>query len=215
MRSTAWLWFTGLVLLAWAALLGVSALGNRWPQPPRPPAPRAELPQTHHVTPKQLTAAGSLTDRPAPMLDTLGHDGRRPLVVVFLKAGCPCSPEMEPFFHRLHRLYQDPVRFAAVIDGPDDVARAYAADNRVPYPVLADPAKTLIRHYHAENSAYVVLIDPRGRIDALWPGVSADMMHELGRRAARLAGVAEAPVDTRGLPAALTTGCPFFPASGG
>jgi hypothetical protein len=35
------------------------------------------------------------------------------------------------------------------------------------------------------------------------------MLHELGRRVARLAGVPEVPLDVRDAPSVMTTGCPF------
>ena len=53
------------------------------------------------------------------------------------------------------------------------------------------------------------LVTADGVIDGLWPGCSADGMSELGRRIARLAGVAERPLDVSDMPGALTTGCPF------
>jgi hypothetical protein len=55
----------------------------------------------------------------------------------------------------------------------------------------------------------VALVTPPGHLDTLWPGCSADMLRDLGRRLADLAGVDEQPLDTSGLPTALTGGCPF------
>jgi len=153
------------------------------------------------------------------LVATIAHDGRRrtwqelsggdPVVVVFIKKGCPCSVEFEPFFHRLYRAYAESVRFVGVIDGGVETARRYAEDNHVPYLVLADPERVLISRFRAENGAYVALVTPAEVLDTLWPGCSAEMMRELSRRIAYLAGVEEQSIETTDLPTALTTGCPF------
>jgi hypothetical protein len=119
--------------------------------------------------------------------------------------------EFEPFFHRLERCYKGRVRFFGVIDGGVADARTYAEANRVPYPVLADPDRAVITRFKAENGGYVALLRPGGVVDALWPGCSAEMARELGRRISTLAGVKERPVEVSGMPPALTTGCPFVP----
>lgn len=49
--------------------------------------------------------------------------GGRPLLVWFVKDGCPCSVEAAGFYQRLYALYREHVRFAAVIDGGPEVAR--------------------------------------------------------------------------------------------
>ena len=56
---------------------------------------------------------------------------------------------------------------------------------------------------------YVALVRPDGVIDTLWPGYSAEMLQDLGRRVARLARTAEVPLDVRDAPTVPTTGCPF------
>jgi peroxiredoxin len=153
------------------------------------------------------------------LISLLAHDGRcrtwqelsggHPVVVVFIKKGCPCNVEFEPFFHRLYQAYRASVHFVGVIDAGVETARQYAEDNHVPYLVLADSERALISRLRAENGAYVALVTPAEVLDTLWPGYSAEMMCELSRRIAKLAGVEEEPVDTTGLPSALTTGCPF------
>jgi hypothetical protein len=117
--------------------------------------------------------------------------------------------EFEPFFHRLERRYRGLVRFFGVIDGDRNVARRYALANQVPYPVLADPHRSIIIRFKAENGGYVVLLRPTGEVDTLWPGCSAEMMRELACRIGALAGVKERTLDVGGMPAVLTTGCPF------
>jgi hypothetical protein len=125
--------------------------------------------------------------------------------------GCPCNVEFEPFFQRVERLYRGEVRFAAVIDADVLAARAYKAELKVPYPVLADPDRELIRRFKAENGGYVALLANDATIEGMWPGCSAEGLRELGRRTARLSGVGERPIETKDMPGALITGCPFEP----
>ncbi len=54
-----------------------------------------------------------------------------------------------------------------------------------------DPDRAIISRFEAKNGGYVVLLRPEGAIDAHWPGCSAEMMRELGRRIAELAAVTE------------------------
>jgi peroxiredoxin len=208
-----------LIALALATVGLLRAFDAGRDDAPAPIRPRPAASEKHYVTPGQLTASGAWSEQPAPPLAGVAQDGRtrsladladgRPLVVVFIKDGCPCSAEAEPFFARPRAAYGDRLRFAGVIDGPAEAARNYAKEVGAAYPILADPDKAIIHRYRAENSVYVALVRPDGVIDTLWPGYSAEMLRELGRRVARLAGVAEMPLDVRNAPSVMTTGCPF------
>jgi peroxiredoxin len=231
-----------LVCLALLASLGLYAfyparIGARSTVPDRP-----REPEVHYVTPRQLTDSSALAATTVPALAattdrdqlfTWPHPGdRRPLVLFFIKNGCPCSVEMEPFFQRVARTYADVVHFAGVIDGDVRSARSYAEANATPYPILADPQRQIIHRFRAENGAYVALVTPSGfaegtsppggspakagapgepTIDCLWPGCSAEMLNQMGRRIAAGAGIAERPLDVCGAPGAPVTGCPFAP----
>ncbi len=152
-------------------------------------------------------------------LEAVAQDGRRliwdrlsegrPVVLLFVKEGCPCNVEFEPFIRRLERLYGESVRFAGVIDAGPEAARRYAEETHVARPILADPDRRIIGRFRAENGGYIALLTPAGVIDGLWPGCSADGMKELGRRIAQLAGLEERPLDVSDMPGPLTTGCPF------
>jgi hypothetical protein len=185
-----------------------------------PPQAAADRPGTHYVTPRQLADANAMLDRNSgEVLQGIGPDSRalgwdelsggRPVVLVFLKDGCPCSATFAPFIQRVERLYRGTVHFAGVMDAPVETTRRYATEWQLPYPILADPDRRLIRRFQAKNGGYVVLLTPAGVMDGCWPGWSGHVMQELGRRIARLAGVEERPLDVAGMPAALTAGCPF------
>jgi peroxiredoxin len=182
-------------------------------------ASSAPAAQKHYVTPAQLAGSGALTGRQVPSFSAVAGDGTpflwpgtsgdRPLVLIFIRRDCPCNVEFEPFFQRLAGCYRDVAEFAGVIDGGADAARAYAAANRTPYRILADPFRAIIKRFEAQNGGYIALVRPPGVIDTLWPGCSGEMIRELGRRIAELGAVKERAIDVAGMPGALTTGCPF------
>jgi hypothetical protein len=97
------------------------------------------------------------------------------------QAELPLQRGIPPFFHRLEEWYRDAADFVGVIDADADSARAYAAANKVPYRVLADPDRAIIARFEAKNGGYVALLGGNGQLDTLWPGCSAEMMRALGR----------------------------------
>ncbi len=205
--------FPWAILAALAGLAGAlwafGTFGVAGAPLPAPGASKIHPAEKHYVTPRQLAGANQMLRRSVEGLGLPG-DGR-PVVLVFLKDGCPCNVEFEPFFQRVERLYRAEAQFLAVIDATSDVAQGYAAQQRVPYPVLADPRRRIIRKLRAENGGYVALLTADGVIAGFWPGCTADTLRELGARIASLAGVAERPLDVSELGDALTTGCPYEP----
>jgi peroxiredoxin len=133
----------------------------------------------------------------------------KPLVLTFIKDGCPCSEAAEPFFDRLFAAYRDEIRFLGVIDADVSRAKEWAKQNLVPYPILADPESRIVHNYKAESSAYVALVSKDGTIEKLWPGYSAQMLNDASQRLARLSGGEPKPVNTSDAPAEMTTGCPY------
>lgn len=176
-------------------------------------------PERHKVTPPMLDAAEAKAGRPAPRFHRDAADGSDcdldemlrtgPLVLLFIKDGCPCSVAAESFFNGLHASYRGRVRFVGVIDGDASVARRWAATNGVPFPIVPDPQLELMHAYGATNSAYVALIDRDGRLDGFWPGYSVAMLHDLNSRIAALSGLSEEPIETAEAPDELYSGCPF------
>ncbi len=214
-------WLFGLLITGWCGLLWFGFGSHARSTDSRPAKPATPSREKHYVTAEQLAASGAWRDQRVAPFSAWAHDGtwftskdlvgKRPAVLVFIKTDCPCSVEFEPFFHRLERRYRGRVRFFGIIDADRDAARQYALANQVPYPVLADPKRLIVKRFKAENGGYVVLLTPVGVVDTLWPGCSVEMMRELGRCIAALAGVKERPLDVAGMPAVLTTGCPFVP----
>lgn len=213
--------------VAWASILVLAALGGfcGWvqlrPEMGGAASPRAwivEGPPKHLVTPKMAEASRGMTDRPAPsfhladirgnMQDLDALRARGPILLTFVKRGCPCSESAQPYFNRLANAYPA-ASFLAVIDAEAEPARRWAKDHDVAYPMIPDPACNVMRDYAAENSAYVVLIDTRGQIVHHWPGYSAGMLDEVGRNLATRTGERFAPIDVTDAPEDLYSGCPY------
>jgi peroxiredoxin len=215
MRTTLLRWLYLGVALVWGALAGAVYLPSSTSAPSKE---TAVVPEVHYVTPAQLTAAAQLGEQRIT-LTGMTHEGRpfdwsrfavgRPVVIVFIKQGCPCSVQFEPFFRRLEDAYSGAVRVLGIIDGDCATARRYVETAQVKHPVLADPERTLIGRFKAENGGYVALVRPDGTIAVLWPGLSASMMRDVSQQFALLADVEEQVIDTKDMPAALTTGCPY------
>ena len=210
----------GIVCLSAAALLW--ALQPGAPQAPASPGAEkaSETRTVHYVSPQKLGQAGAAGAANATVegIDQRGQSfhwpqsgASAPLVMIFVKQGCPCSVDFEPYFHQLAAAYDGVAQFVGVIDAGQELARQYADQNETPYPILADAERRLIDRFGAKNGAYVALLLPGGGLEMLWPGCSADMFRELSERiAAATAG--ETPALTlAGLPDALVTGCPFVP----
>ena len=177
-----------------------------------------EGPAKHLVTRKMAEASRGMCGRKAPEFARDASDGktyaleeltrRGPVILTFIKDGCPCSEAAQPFFNEVRAAYPG-ATILGVIDVGSVAARRWAARCRVSYPLLLDPGLDLVRAYGVENSAYVILVDPTGRIAAHWPGYSASMLQELGEMLARLSGSEEKPIDLTDAPDELYTGCPY------
>jgi len=180
---------------------------------------RSGFHENHLLGPKQLAESNAAARREFADLAADAHDGRRldwqqlsegrPVLLVFIKDGCPCNAEFDSYLRRVEKLYRDDVRFVGVIDGGVETARRYVERSRVEYPILADADRRLIHRFKARNGCYSALLTADGALDTLWPGYSADALRDLARRIATLTHVAERLPDVADVPAALTTGCPF------
>jgi len=175
--------------------------------------------QKHLATAEMIAKSRSLAGKPAFPFQAKCGDGNlyslnallasRPVVLVFIKDGCPCSKAAQPYFNKLYLAAGGRVDFLGIIDGDESVAARWASENATRFPVLADPEKSIIHAFEAPNSAYSALIDRGGTIQTLWAGYSVEMIHELSSAMARLTGALIAPVDVTDAPESLYSGCPF------
>lgn len=176
-------------------------------------------PRTHRVSEETLAASRLQVGRMAAPFRRAATDGRAhelaaelergPVVLTFIQRECPCSVAAQPFFNRLAAAYRG-ATFLGVIDAEEATARRWATTQRVGYPLLLDPDLELVQACGVENSAYVVVVDPAGRIAAYWPGFSVGMLNDLSAVLARLTASAEQAIDTTEAPVELYTGCPYL-----
>lgn len=134
----------------------------------------------------------------------------KPVYMVFILDGCPCSTGAEPLFHELYKRFKGKINFVGVIDADKEEAAKWARDHETPYTVLADPHLNLIHSYKIPSAVYNVLILPDRTIDTLWPGYSQDMLMDMNARMAAVLGLSVKPFDPLYAPLAPTSGC-FFP----
>ncbi len=178
-----------------------------------------EGPAKHLVKPEMLIATAKMTDVAAPSLRAQATDENyydideltkeSPVVLVFIKDGCPCSHAAQPFFNLLFDAYGNHARFFGVFDGSVSDAKKWAKQNQSSFPLLSDPDLRTVHEYKAENSAYVALIARGRKIEKLWPGYSVDMLADAAERLARLTGVNAKSIVIREAPTEMTTGCPY------
>ncbi|MDG3008325.1 peroxiredoxin family protein [Paludisphaera mucosa] len=172
----------------------------------------------HLVTPDMAESSRAMLDRPAPGFAKRATDGEThrldemlgggPVLLTFIKKGCPCSEAAQSFFNQLHAAYPK-VSMWGVIDQDLEKAKEWAGRFHVPYPLLVAPEEDLIHAYGVENSAYSILVGPRGRIAKHWPGYSEPMLRELGSLMAEMTASPEKPLDLADAPLELYTGCPY------
>ncbi len=175
--------------------------------------------QKHFVTPAMLASSSKMAEQVAPgfqseatdgkgyRLETLVNEG--PLVLIFIKDGCPCSLAAQVYFNRLHNAYGSRLPFFGVFDGSVTKAKAWGQGSGVAYPILSDPDLKIVSNYKAENSTYVALITKGGTIEKLWPGYSTEMLKDLSNHVAKLAGVEPKTVDLADAPEEMISGCPY------
>ncbi len=215
--SLGYLALAGCLGMILFARIGPSEGSAATPAPATTPVP---VPVTHRATPSMLTAARESEGKEADTFRATAADGAsytlgdltmsRPLVLVFIKDGCPCSESAQPFLNRLHEVYGTRARFAGVIDSDAESATRWASANGVPFPLLLDPGLEIVRRYRVENSAYVVLVGAGGRVEKAWPGYSTDMLRDLGQRLSRMTGLPERLIHLAGAPGEMYSGCPYF-----
>ncbi len=178
----------------------------------------SESGEKHRVTPRMSEASQKKVLAQAPEFSMEGNDGATyrlsellqhgPVLLTFIKIGCPCSEAAQPYFNRLQADYPG-ARILGVIDGQRGPAEVWAKRIKIAYPYLIDPDLKLVREYGVENSAYTVLIAQDGRIAMHWPGYSESVLGELNARLATLTHSATKPIDVADAPTELYTGCPY------
>jgi peroxiredoxin len=174
----------------------------------------------HPVTDEMATDADARTEKLAPDFELVDSEGvpvslagmleKGPVVVVMTKDGCPCSIESQQFFNTIHTQMEGKVNFVGIIDAEQPQAQLYKRSLSVPYPLLVDEEKAVLREFESKQSVYVYFIRTNGRIAKVWPGYNRAMLVELNEMAANEAGLESIPFDMTMAPTELSSGCFFF-----
>jgi peroxiredoxin len=187
--------------------------------PPPPVAVVVTTEEKHRVTPEMEQASEAAAGRTVPDVTLPSSDGATrslrdlaaggaPIVLVFIKDGCPCSESAQPYYNRLFAAYGSKATFLGVIDRDPEGARAWGSKFRASFPIVADPDLSLMRALRATNSAYFVLIH-HNAVSRMWPGYSVGMLEEAGADLARATGRTLQPIDTSDAPENPYSGCPY------
>lgn len=173
----------------------------------------------HLVTEPMTKKAQERESKPAPEFQLTDSSGKllrladlrseKPVVLYFIKDGCPCSQTYEPFIQEFARNYGDVAHVVGVIDGKRETAAAWSSRFVNPYPIAFDPTNETMITWGATNSAFTALIDRNGDIVAYWPGYSRWMLEEMSQKLADLAGVPRRRLAVVDAPSKLYTGCSF------
>ena len=206
------------LMMAISILYAWLRLGPEFGSGERPITSFSEETPKHLVTPRMAESSRGMVLRQASAFTLKATDGveyslaallrEGPLLLTFIKIGCPCSEAAPPFFNQIRAAYPH-ARILGVIDGELGPANLWGKKIRASYPLLLDPELQLVRAYGVENSAYVVLVDQKGQIVMHWPGYSASMLQEVGATLALQTRSAIRPIDTLDAPVDLYSGCPY------
>jgi peroxiredoxin len=100
--------------------------------------------------------------------------GRHKAVLLyFVTVDCPVGNSYVPEMNRLREAYAARgIAFYAVQADPsvaETDVRRYARDYRYSFPLLLDPAQTLVRHANATVTPQVAVLSPEGKVLYLGP----------------------------------------------
>lgn len=177
----------------------------------------------HPVTEPMRTSARKMSAKAAPDFKLATPEGKvmdlasvvdgRPTFIYFIKSGCPCSIDAEPMFQRLYKFLNEggeqKVNFVAVTSGDAKAGAKWVKDMSVPYSVLCDTSRKIMKDYKAENSTYSVLLKPDGEIAKQWPGWSKRILQEINAEASALSNQPVREFDTAYAPKEDSSGCSF------
>lgn len=173
----------------------------------------------HVITTQMERIASGMLKNPAPAFDVPDMNGGkisldslindRPLLIYFVKDGCPCSIDLDPILQKMYKKYDGRVNFAAVIDKDAATAVKWAHDNGTPYPIIPDPSLKIIKGFHVIASAFSALVNKKGEVVKMWPGYNQDLLKDMNEHIAKELGEKPTPFDTMYAPKEKAAGCAF------
>ena len=133
----------------------------------------------------------------------------KPMVMFFIEKECPCSRDAAPLISQLQSAYGDAVTVVGVVNSDAAGAKAWAAEVKPSFSVVADPDFAVIDAYQAKRSVYLTLVAPGGKIVKAYPGYNAATLAEISAGIAQLAHVPVKPLNLKTAPVDMLAGCPL------
>lgn len=115
--------------------------------------------------------------------------GKKPVLLEFWAVWCDNCEALLPRMKAAKQLVGDRVEFlgvAVAVSQSRDRVRRYSEQHGLPFRILYDDDGAAVRAYQAPVTAYVVVVDPGGKV--VYTGVGADQAFEPALR--QVAGVA-------------------------
>lgn len=135
---------------------------------------------------------------------------KRPTILVFLKKDCPANPRAIPLLNGLQKQLGETAQVVGVVNADLSNTRAYAANLKAEFPLLADAQSVLIKGFSAKRSLQfsVVATKAEPRWAKVWDGIGQTEV-EAAIKLITAHGHQLAPVELKSLPSRAMSGCGF------
>jgi peroxiredoxin len=118
--------------------------------------------------------------KPAPSFSLAASDGKtytlkslshgKPLLLIFLSAGCPHNAHGIEDFNRLQSMFSGKINVAGMVNLNDHQAKALSKLDRARFPILSDQMAGVIGKFGGHAGLDNALILPNGEVAHLWHG---------------------------------------------
>lgn len=145
----------------------------------------------------------------APEFSTLGSDGKThtlsalskggPVLLYFIKIGCPVNHRAIPYFEKLRKAYQGKATIVGVIDGSAADAKEWLKTYKSDMRLLLDPDLKIVRSYDAQYSPWAVAVD-KGKVSNIFEGGSPKLLQQMNTFMATAAKMPREKLDFAGAP---------------
>ncbi len=205
--------------LGFIALIGVASAGLIFwltrPTAPEPTRPEKES-RRHPAPPTDLQAVNRHIGQSiaGDMLQELNGNSSparlplkgKPLVLVFFRHDCDCSLEFARYFWAAMNTSKIKTDWYFVFPDTSEQISGFISKAGLSLPALRDPDSRLAQRLGIAKSGCFILVDPQGKVSAIWPGVSLEGLRDLF---SRLSLPARLPAGLSGIPQSPTAGCPL------
>ena len=201
------------------ALVGVTSAGLIFwfTRPPAPePILREKESRRHPAPPTDLQAVNrhigqSIAGDMLQELNGKSSPARlllkgKSLVLVFFRHDCDCSLEFARYFAAAMEDSKIKADWYFVFPDTPEQIFGFTSKAGLPLPALRDPDSRLAQRLGIAKSGCFILVDPQGRVSAIWPGVSLEGLRDLF---SRLSLPSQLPAGLSGIPQSPTAGCPL------